>query len=149
MGGCSQLAARLVPTIEAAGGAVLVRAKVSSLVCDEASGAVLGVIVRDQTLTAARVISAVGAINTFCRLVPSRQRPRLEGILRSIRDAPPIAPPVGTKSEVEPSCAFLYLFLGVEGTSPNVVDLPKHNLWCFDGWDHATRRATPGPRQCG
>ena len=150
VGGCSQLAARLVPTIEAAGGAVLVRAKVSSLVCDEASGAVLGVIVRDQTLTAARVISAVGAINTFCRLVPSRQRPRLEGILRSIRDAPPIAPPVGTKSEVEPSCAFLYLFLGVEGTSilgssPNLVDLPKHNLWCFDGWDHEAQHGALPP----
>ena len=37
---------------------------------------------------------------------------------------------------MEPSCAFLYLFLGVEVTSPKVVDLPKHNLWCFDGWDH-------------
>jgi len=142
VGGCSQLAARIVPTIEAAGGAVLVRAKVSSLACDDANGAVVGVVVRDQTIRARRVISAVGALNTFCRLVPSAQRHRIEPILRTIRDAPPIAPPAGSERQVEPSVAFLYLFLGIDGEGAP-LDLPKHNLWCFEGWDHETTCALP------
>jgi len=141
-GGCSQLAARIIPTITKAGGAVLVRARVSSLAIDEQTGAVCGVIIRDKTIQAKRVVSAVGAINTFCRLVPATERHRLEPILRTIRNAPPIAPPVDSERQVEPSVAFVYLFLGINGED-SPVELPKHNIWSFADWDHEATCALP------
>ena len=116
-------------------GVVLVRARVSSLAIDEQTGAVCGVIIREQTIQAKRVVSAVGAINTFCRLVPATERHRLEPILRTIRNAPPIAPPVDSERQVEPSVAFVYLFLGINGED-SPVELPKHNIWSFADWDH-------------
>lgn len=141
VGGTAQLAARLVPTIEAAGGAVLVRANVTSLECD-ASGAVSGVVVRGETVVRARrVISAAGAFNTFTRLVPEIHRHRVAGPITAMRDAPPIGPP--QPKGCEPSVAFLYLFVGVDETSDAPLELPKPNRWVFPSWDHETACALP------
>lgn len=141
VGGTAQLAARLVPTIEAAGGAVLVRANVTSLECD-ASGAVSGVVVRGETVVRARrVISAAGAFNTFTRLVPEIHRHRVAGPIAAMRDAPPIGPP--QPKGCEPSVAFLYLFVGVDETSDAPLELPKPNRWVFPSWDHETACALP------
>jgi len=115
---------------------------VQSLACDDATGTVIGVVVREQVIRAKRVVSAIGALNTFCRLVPTTQRHRIEPILRTIRDAPPLAPPADLERQVEPSVAFLYLFLGINAEGLP-VDLPKHNLWCFEDWDHETTCALP------
>ncbi|EOD10786.1 hypothetical protein EMIHUDRAFT_459817 [Emiliania huxleyi CCMP1516] len=140
------LAARIVPTVLKAGGAVLVRAPVTSLVCDEA-GAVRGVVVRGRlALRAAHASfsSLTRATTTFCHLVPPPQRHRLAPLLASIRDAPPVSPPASTETQVEPSLAFLYLFLGLSadggggagGSGGSGGGLPRHNIWKFGGWDH-------------
>ena len=93
VGGSSQIAARLVPTITKAGGAVLVDAPVTKLVFDEPGGRVVGVQVAGQhTLSAARVVSSAGALNTFAKLVPEAEQHRVSIALDGMREPSKLPP---------------------------------------------------------
>jgi len=71
VGGSTELAKRLIPVIRAAGGRVLVRARVAEIVVDARSGRVAGVEMEDGTrISCSRVVSSVGYHNTFGKLVP-------------------------------------------------------------------------------
>ena len=66
VGGSSEIAFNIVPTITKAGGAVFVRAEVDQIVLDDSSGAAVGVkMKRDGKIIRAPVIvSAAGICNT-------------------------------------------------------------------------------------
>ena len=66
VGGSSEIAFNIVPTITKAGGAVFVRAEVDQIVLDDSSGAAVGVkMKRDgKIICAAVIVSAAGICNT-------------------------------------------------------------------------------------
>ena len=144
VGGCSQLAARLVPTITASGGAVLVRAPVTQLLLD--GGSVTGVEVKGQhVIRAKRVVSAVGLLNTL-KLLPPLDAPRLRVPPSILRDGPPLRcdNAGGDDGKIEPSNAFVYLFVGLEAKDSALEDaLMRHNLWLMPSWDHEADSALP------
>lgn len=156
VGGCSQIAARLVPTITGAGGKVLVRAPVDTLLFDTQGGACVGAMVRGKAVRARRVISAAGMLNTL-KLCPAAERPRLLVPGGALRDSPPLRCDNRSKHDdgtVEPSNAFAYLFIGLEAI-PDEADggseaaralaaaLAPHNLWVLPSWEHERDSALP------
>ena len=69
-----------------------------------------------------------------------RQEGRAGG--KRLRMTAALERPVAAERQVEPSVAFLYLFLGLSADGPP-LDLPKHNLWIFPD---CARSALPCPR---
>ena len=66
--GASQIAARIIPTIEASGGAVLVQAEVDQILTHR--GRVTGVrMINGDEIVCAQVISAAGVHTTWSRLL--------------------------------------------------------------------------------
>ena len=153
---CSaELAARLVPTITAAGGKVLVRAPVERLLFDQPGGACVGALIKGHEVRARRVISAVGALNTLKLLGPA-DAPRLRVPRGELRDGAPLRCDNRTTAAVdedwpiEPSNAFAYLFVGLEATTGSAGEdaalaelLPRHNMWLLPSWDHERDSALP------
>jgi all-trans-retinol 13,14-reductase len=162
VGGCSQLAARLVPTILAAGGKVFVRAPVSDLLFDSPGGACVGAVVKGHEVRAQLVVSGAGLLNTL-KLCPKAERPRLRVPPKALRDGAPLRCDNRTTSGVdddwpiEPSNAFAYLFIGLDAGGGEAPDcdtpdsdgsplwamLPKHNMWVLPSWDHEEDSALP------
>ena len=68
-GGSSAIAAAIIPTIEAAGGRVFVRAPVDRILLDEQRQVVRGVVVRGCEILAPLVISGAGVLNTYGKLI--------------------------------------------------------------------------------
>ena len=114
IGGSTELAKRLIPVIRAAGGRVLVRARVAKIVFDAQSGRVAGVEMEDGTLiSCSRVVSSVGYHNTFGKLVP-------DDVTK--RHAIPRCLPVGA------SCGFVMVNIGLDGCAEE-LGLTSANLW--------------------
>ena len=145
VGGCAQLAARLIPTITAGGGRVLVRAPVTRFLFDRPGGRVIGVEVKGREVYAKRVVSAAGMLNTL-RLCPSAECPRLHMLGSVLRDGAPLrcdgaAADDGT---IEPSNSFVYLFVGLAGADELLeAALVQHNLWVLPSWSHEADSALP------
>ena len=79
-GGAGEIACRIIPTIEQSGGRCYVSAAVKHVKVDATTGAVAGVIMADRGSTLIRsecVISSVGALATFRRLVPEEHAHRV------------------------------------------------------------------------
>ena len=120
VGGAGQIAATVVPVIEAAGGAVLVSAEVQEILLE--GDQAVGVRMADgRELRAPFVISDAGAANTFCRLLPKEVRGRT-GIGERI-------------SRVSPSVAHLCLYVGLKHTAEE-LGLTGTNLWIYPEADH-------------
>jgi len=120
VGGSSQIAASLVPTIEAVGGRVLVQAEVQSIVIERDRA--VGVLMADgRRLRSPFIVSNAGAANTFGRLLPP-ELPLSQTVRAQLRKIPP-------------SMGHLCLYAGVElldGEQP-----PEGtNLWIYPGPDH-------------
>jgi len=118
VGGAGRIAASIVPTIERAGGAVLVAAEVERILVHEER--CVGVRLRDgHEVAAPLVISDAGVANTFARLLgpepPEWARTRL--------------------AKVSPSVGHVCLYLGL-GRSARELGLPKTNLWIYPDYDH-------------
>lgn len=120
VGGASRIAETILPSIENAGGAVVVRAPVERIVLEK--GRAVGVEVEGgRRFTAKRIVSDAGAAITFGRLLPEDVRPiRLDG--------------KGVDG-IEASVAHLSLYVGLEGT-PTELNMPKHNIWVYPSADH-------------
>lgn len=118
VGGARRFAETIVPTIERAGGAVVVRAEVERIVVER--GRAVGVRIADgRELRAPVVISDAGARNTFLRLLPNdvhtRERDALAGLT--------------------PSVGHMCLYLGLDRTAEE-LELPKANLWLYPDQHH-------------
>jgi all-trans-retinol 13,14-reductase len=120
VGGASRIAETIIPSIERAGGAVVVRAEVANIVIER--GRAVGVrLVDGRTVHAARVISDAGAAITYGQLVPEAHRP--------------VSVDSRGVSGIAPSIAHLSLYVGLEGTSEE-LGLPHHNVWIYPSADH-------------
>lgn len=121
-GGAGEIACRIIPTIQRAGGTCYVSAPVKHLELD-ASGAAVGVVLgrRDTVIRAPVVISSVGARTTFSKLVPEKHRHRVAEPLAALED----------RGVVEPSNSHLCLFVALNGTQRE-LKLPASNFWLAD-----------------
>lgn len=131
VGGAARIAESIAPVIEAAGGAVLVSAEVSSIVVED--GVAVGVMMSDgAVLRAPVVVSNAGVALTFRKLLPAEVAARhgYDRMLRSVR----------------PSASHVSLYVGLSKTASE-LKLPKHNYWLYPHEDHdrALRDAEQSP----
>lgn len=120
VGGAGQIAATVVPVIEAAGGAVLVSAEVREILVE--GGRAAGVRMADGRDVRARVvISDAGVANTFGRLLPENIAART-GIGETL-------------GRLAPSVSHLCLYVGLKHTAEE-LGLSGTNLWIYPDADH-------------
>ncbi len=119
IGGASAIARSIAPVIERAGGAILVRAEVESILVE--GGRAAGVRMADgREIRAPIVVSAVGALNTYDRLLPADATPpALRTSLRAVGS----------------SVSYVSLYLGFAHTD-EALGLTGTNLWLYPGADH-------------
>jgi len=117
VGGCAEIARAMVPTVLASGGDVLVRARVDEVVVE--NGAVVGVRLAKsgRVVKAPVVVSACGAVNTYCRLLPPEHRP--PDIVRLLS-------PGGEPGGGLVSCGHVMLFVALDSDGEG---LPACNYW--------------------
>lgn len=119
VGGASEIAYTVLPVIRRAGGEVLVRARVSRLLSDPATGRIEGVVVNDRTeIRAPLVISAAGLANTAAMLPPDVPGGRLPKLL----------------SDLPTGVAAMSVFVGMRlppGVSGETLGLRRQNVWRF------------------
>ncbi|NXC22619.1 RETST reductase, partial [Corythaeola cristata] len=120
-GGASEIAFHVVPLIERAGGAVLVRAPVTRILVSPA-GTAVGVAVQkgpsegEVEVRAPLVISDAGIFNTFGKLLP-----------------PPLRCHPGVRSRlamVRPGMGSFLVFVGLRGSAAQLA-LPPTNFWIY------------------
>ncbi|KAJ8389939.1 hypothetical protein AAFF_G00112240 [Aldrovandia affinis] len=118
-GGASEIAYHMIPIIEKAGGAVLVRAPVSRILFNEAKEA-CGVSVKkgqeEVHVHAPMVISNAGLFNTYQQLLP-----------KELQALPAIQTQVNMMKN---GAGGLSLFLGLNGTKEE-LNLKADNYWIF------------------
>ncbi len=121
VGGSARIAETIVGRIEAAGGAAFTNAGVQQLLTH--NGAVTGVQMDDgREILAPMVISNAGVHNTFRKLVPAEDRPRLK-----VGDA---------LDRLQPSASHVSLYIGLDRTAED-LNLPRSNYWIYpDDYDH-------------
>lgn len=118
VGGGSEIALNMIPVIERAGGAVLVRANVKEILHDGRKA--MGVLVEKGTEThriyAPLIVSATGIYNTFQNLLPAS---------------------VASKSyfyelsrTLKPGVASMNVFVGLDAAAEE-LGLKAHNVWAF------------------
>jgi all-trans-retinol 13,14-reductase len=121
IGGSSQIALTIIPVIERAGGKVLVRAPVTSILTDE-NGNVNGVQVGRSSgpvdIRAPLVISDAGIVNTFTRLLPTEiaQKSSIHQLL--------------TSGKVESGVSCMSVFVGLRGTTQE-LGIKSQNIWSY------------------
>lgn len=120
VGGAPRIAASILPTIEGAGGAVVVRAEVSEILVE--NGRAVGVRMADgREVRARKVISNAGVGVTYGRLLPEAVRQQ-RGL--SVN-----------RPSIKPSCAHLSLYIGLDCTA-EALGLSKANRWIYPSGDH-------------
>lgn len=116
VGGASRIAETVAPVIAQNGGQVVVNAEVNSIVLHGTRAT--GVRMQDgRTLFANIIISDVGLLNTFARLLPHENPVSLKA-LRAL-------------GGVAPSSAHLCLYVGMKQAVPEGT-----NLWVLPSYDH-------------
>lgn len=120
VGGASEIAFHIIPTIEEAGGRVLVRARVTDILLDD-NERVTGVQVKQghtvYEILAPMVISDAGVFNTVKSLLPSKVVKKY-GFKKSIL------------SKARHGLALLSVFVGLDGTKEE-LNLKPSNTWAF------------------
>jgi all-trans-retinol 13,14-reductase len=117
VGGAAAIAASIVPTIEEAGGAVLLAAEVEEVLVRGGRAAGVRVKTGDE-IPAPVVVSDAGVMNTFARLLrptPAWAAARLQA--------------------VRPSVAHVCLYIGANGSAAE-LGLGRSNLWVYPDYDH-------------
>lgn len=124
VGGAGSIARGIAPVIERAGGAILVRADVDRILVE--GGRAAGVRMADgREIRAPVVVSAVGASNTYGRLLPAETAPPA---LRA------------SLQRVGPSVSYVSLYLGFAHTD-EALGLTGTNLWLYPDADHDANAA--------
>eukprot|EP00058_Branchiostoma_floridae_P011490 XP_002596978.1 hypothetical protein BRAFLDRAFT_121337 [Branchiostoma floridae] len=122
-GGASEIAFHIIPVIQKAGGAVLVRAPVNQILIGS-NGEACGVRVHkssgDVDIHAPVVISGVGFTNTYKYLLPTQivEKHGLNDIFQYVK----------------PGVGALSVFIGLKGTKEE-LGLKAQNTWAFMGND--------------
>jgi all-trans-retinol 13,14-reductase len=120
-GGASEIGFHMIPIIERAGGRVLVRAPVSSIVTED--GKAVGVRVAKSSgeveIRAPLVISDAGVVNTFKTLLPKEVAAQ-SSIDRLIH------------KQVDSGVGALTLYVGLKGTGDE-LNIKPQNIWAFTG----------------
>ncbi len=120
VGGAGQIAASVIPVIEATGGGVLVSAEVREILVE--GGRAAGVRMTDgREVRAPVVISDAGVANTFGRLLPENIAART-GIGEML-------------GKLTPSVSHLCLYVGLKHTAEE-LGLNGTNLWIYPDADH-------------
>ena len=123
-GGSSEIAFQIIPTIERAGGRVLVRAPVREILLNEAGNEVVGVQVKKGhnvfDILAPIVISDAGLTNTAKTLLP-------EGVGEGCGL-------VALADRLRPGLALLTVFIGLDGSGEE-LGLKPSNVWAFGDSD--------------
>jgi len=116
VGGSSEIAFNIIPTIEAAGGRVFVRAPVFNILTDQQEGRVVGVSVHHggnvYDISAPMVISDAGIMNTFKKLLPqdfARENFIKKNVLKTARNGFAIGLD-GTKEELGLKASNIWMF---------------------------------------
>jgi all-trans-retinol 13,14-reductase len=120
IGGSESIAASILPTIEEAGGKVLLKAEVAEILVR--SGRAIGVRLADgYELTSPVIVSDTGVENTFGRLLPrvESERSKIPAKLQS----------------VQRSTGHVCLYVGLSN-SAETLGLSATNLWIYQGYDH-------------
>eukprot|EP00854_Cymbomonas_tetramitiformis_P004712 gene4712-5765_t len=118
-GGSTIIAKGMIPVIERAGGRVLVRKGVESILLDH--GKAVGVSMESgEEIYAPMVISACGVFNTYKKLLPKESVPR--SVIEKIE-------------RIGHSCSFIYLFVGMKGTAEE-LGLRSSNIWRWPERDY-------------
>lgn len=119
-GGPSELATRIIPVIEKAGGTVLVSKKVDKIIVKNNNA--VGVVMENGVkIMAETVVSAVGVSTTYQSLLPSKFIYE-HGVDKLL-------------SKVEPSTSFVYLFVNLDGTVDD-MELKSSNMWIWPNSDY-------------
>ena len=123
-GGASEIAFNIIPVIERAGGRVLVRARVKSLLFSEGLDRVVGVRVEKgevgYEIRAPIIISGAGLFNTFKKMIPTEVTNKFG--LSSL------------SSGIKPGLGYMSVFIGLDGTKEE-LGLKASNVWAFKGPD--------------
>ena len=123
-GGASEIAFNMIPTIEASGGRVLVRAKVIDIIWDDQINRVTGVRVKQghnvYEIVAPMVISDAGLHNTLGKLLPQKvvKSYGLKDLVKRVR----------------PGFGLMSVFIGLDGTKEE-LGLKASNVWAFTNPD--------------
>ena len=119
-GGASEIAYNIIPTIVSAGGCVLVRAMVTSILLDKAGSKAMGITLKkghnEFDIFAPMVISSAGVFNTYDRLLP-----------------PEVSSSTGMDTvlkKVKPGLGLFQVFIGLDGTAEE-LGLKPQNVWAF------------------
>nr|XP_015217609.1 PREDICTED: all-trans-retinol 13,14-reductase-like [Lepisosteus oculatus] len=118
-GGASEIAFHIIPVIQKAGGAVLVRAPVQRILVDQ-KGSACGVTVKkgqeEVTVLAPVVISDAGMFNTFEKLLPPeiQAKPEIQSRL----------------SMVQHGMGSFLVFVGLDGTKED-LGIVSTNFWMY------------------
>jgi all-trans-retinol 13,14-reductase len=119
VGGCQRIAETIIPLIEAAGGAVAVRAGVEKIIVK--NGKATGVLMEDgSTIEAPMIVSGAGYLNTMGRLLDS-----------DVQKA------IGYKAEngVPPSTSHVCLYIGLK-ENLRELGIGNSNYWVYPHNDH-------------
>lgn len=127
IGGAAQIGETIIDTIEAHNGSVVLRCGVESLLIENKRA--VGVRLESgEEILAKRVISGIGARNTYAHLLPQEA---LNGFN-----------PTNDLKTVPPSTGHMCLYVGLNKSDAE-LNLPKYNYWCYDPY---TGDGTPGSR---
>ncbi len=116
-GGTGVIAEKIIPTIEKAGGRVLVSKAVKKIIIEDNEA--IGVEMENgDRILAKTIVSAVGLRNTFKKLV-SQEYPKYNNLLNKIPE----------------STSFMYMFVNLDG-EPETMDLKSSNIWVWPERDY-------------
>lgn len=119
VGGSSEIAKTIIPTIQASGGEVFTYASVEEIIVEK--GEVKGVRMADgHIIECPTVVSATGVINTIDKLLTPSEVPS------SLRES---------RTNIERSMASICLYIGLDKTAEE-LKLPKTNLWLYPSEDY-------------
>lgn len=120
VGGSSEIAFHIIPTITAAGGNVFVRAAVGGILLDESGARAIGVRMQKDgyVIKAPIIISDAGLFNTTA-LLPEIARPQLDRMMEHVR----------------PGTGGLSVYVGLKGTAAELGIEGKHYwaMWTKKG----------------
>lgn len=131
-GGTSELANKIIPTIESAGGRVLVRKAVKQVLIE--NNKAIGVeMANGDKIYADKIISDAGINNTFKKLIPENKVSKK--MLKLI-------------DNIGVSCSLMYLFVGMKG-SPSELKLRSSNIWSWPerDYDEMLRKFYENPKE--
>ncbi len=115
-GGADQISLKTIAHLKTHGAEVYINAEVSEIVVEK--NKVKGIKIKDKFIACSSVISNVGVHNTFNELLAKKIKHQSWNML----------------NKVQPSVSHMCLYIGLD-KSDLELELPKHNVWCFDNDD--------------